>query len=258
MNTGQDTCYYLARGYEVIGIEADPRLVDECKQDFQQDITSGRLTVIEGAIAPVALGDHIRLFTNELSVWNSIDEQWANSRGSVNSVAVPRVDLESVIRDHGLPVYMKIDIEGADEYALSVLRETDLVPPMLSVESNKTDYELLRKEIEALSDLGYIKFRAVQQAWVQKTQIAWTDSTGTTRSFRFLRDSSGPFGDDLRQPWRSKDEVLSDYRAIFDDYRRWGDGSCFARSAFGSNVVAGLSKLVRRPLAGWYDTHCML
>ena len=50
MHKGEDTNYYLKKGFSVIGFEADPYLATHCRSRFMDAIEDGRLIVIEGAI----------------------------------------------------------------------------------------------------------------------------------------------------------------------------------------------------------------
>ena len=45
MHRGEDTAYYLAKGYRVVAIEANPELVGECRERFSDAIASGKLTM---------------------------------------------------------------------------------------------------------------------------------------------------------------------------------------------------------------------
>ena len=51
MNTGQDTQYYLALGYRVLAVEAEPTLVAAARQRFAPEISAGRLKIVHCAIA---------------------------------------------------------------------------------------------------------------------------------------------------------------------------------------------------------------
>ena len=46
MHKGEDTALYLCKGFRVIGIEADPELVEICRKRFINEINSGQLKII--------------------------------------------------------------------------------------------------------------------------------------------------------------------------------------------------------------------
>ena len=52
LHKGEDTDFYLRKGYSVIGIEANPKLIASATTCFQDAIARGRLHLIEGAVAP--------------------------------------------------------------------------------------------------------------------------------------------------------------------------------------------------------------
>ena len=52
MHKGEDTHYYLLKGFDVVAFEADPNLVQFSKRRFKKEIDQKRLIIIEGAIVP--------------------------------------------------------------------------------------------------------------------------------------------------------------------------------------------------------------
>ena len=52
LHKGEDTDFYLRKGFDVVAFEADPLLIKFCKLRFADYIDKGRLQIIEGAIAP--------------------------------------------------------------------------------------------------------------------------------------------------------------------------------------------------------------
>src|SRR4051812_4033187 len=51
MHRGEDTAFYLRKGYRVVGFEANPDLVALNRKRFEAEIADGRVTVISGAIS---------------------------------------------------------------------------------------------------------------------------------------------------------------------------------------------------------------
>ncbi len=41
MHRGEDTAFYLAKGYRVVGFEANPELVEACQRRFAAEIGGG-------------------------------------------------------------------------------------------------------------------------------------------------------------------------------------------------------------------------
>ena len=50
MHMGEDSDYYLKKGFKVVAFEANPDLLAHCKNRFSKEIQTGRLTIVEGAI----------------------------------------------------------------------------------------------------------------------------------------------------------------------------------------------------------------
>ena len=49
LHKGEDTDYYLKKGFQVVAIEANPELISECKERFKSRVARGDLRIIEGA-----------------------------------------------------------------------------------------------------------------------------------------------------------------------------------------------------------------
>src|SRR5574341_163357 len=267
MHKGEDTEFYLKKGFIVIGFEADPDLVEYCNRKFASEIEQSRLIIIEGAIVDpsflVAGQQTIKFYKNmEVSVWGTVFESWANRNemlGTQNkAIEVKAVDLADCLKHYGIPYYMKIDIEGSDTICLKALRDFSPKPTYISIESDKVDFKRLEDEINLLEQLGYIEFKAVQQANISNHVVPNPSREGRYVSHKFQPDSSGLFGKELPGLWKSKTQILKEYKAIFVLYRLFGNYSALRRSRVGRFLIEVLAKMLRRPIPGWYDTHARL
>lgn len=260
MHKGEDTEYYLKKGFRVIAFEADNELVEENKKKFSKPITEGALIIVEGAIVDEPTLDKVRFFKNlDNTAWGTTDLNWAirnENLGARNQeIEVHAIDFSKSLERYGIPYYMKIDIEGADLVCLEALGQYHIKPSYLSVESEKVNFDKLVHELDILTELGYAEFTAVQQA--AKTKIPIHSKEGKQISHRFARGSSGLFGRDLNN-WVAKNDVLQEYRRIFARYERYGDSTFWQQNRLARLSLHVLSKLVGRPIAGWYDTHARL
>jgi Methyltransferase FkbM domain len=250
--------------YVLVGIEANPDLADECRKTFRTAIAEGRLTVVEAAIV-----DPTQLSTSEqtvtfyrnaaLSVWSTTSEAWAtrNLRLGETGAKVQRLHLDSLARGetHGIPYYMKIDIEGADRVCLESLLAFNARPHYISIESEKVSFGKLKEEVNLLVRLGYTSFQPVQQAGEFAPERGTLAREGRSVAHVFPLDCSGPFGKDLPDNWMTSTTLLRRYRAIFSLYRVFGDSSLLRKSRLGWRAIRLLERLASRPLPGWYDTH---
>jgi FkbM family methyltransferase len=260
MHKGEDTAFYLAKGYRVVAVEADPELVAHCRLRFSEAIRDGRVRIVEGAIAPGSESARVAFYRNpKRTIWGTIDPQWVErnqkSRQDVICIEVPRVEIGQVFRVYGVPRYLKIDIEGADRLVLDALRPLPQRPPYLSIESEKVEFSLLEAELKTLSELGYKRFAAVQQAGIGKSTVVTRNLLGDLIEFEFEGGASGVFGDDI-VGWMSLEECLGRYRTIFKLYRWFGDRPLIAKVPGGRLIRSIVRRwIVRAPLPGWYDTH---
>lgn len=140
MHLGEDSAFYLQKGYRVVGFEANPDLVAHNQSRFVREIDSGRLVVVPGAIAENAQ-ESISFYQHPTkSVWGTITPTWADRnahRGESRRIDVDVVDFAAVIRQYGIPWFVKIDIEGADKLCLRTLAEFEERPTYLSIEARK-------------------------------------------------------------------------------------------------------------------------
>jgi FkbM family methyltransferase len=269
LHIGEDTAFYLRKGFRVIAFEANPELCRRCRQQFAKEIDSGQLILIEGAIqANAASGDgKVRFYINENnSVWGTVLPDWSdrNSRlGTTSTVLeVPAVDFSQVIRKYGIPHYMKIDIEGCDMVCIDTLKEFQLRPDFVSIESDKTAFAKIKDEIDALVALGYDSFKAVEQSTIPEVQSPPNPPReGEYAAHTFLEGSSGLFGRELAGSWLSRSQVLDSYRWIRLGYYLLGDDGVMSRWRFRGAwqlkryAADLLQRRTKGPVPGWHDTH---
>lgn len=253
LHKGEDTAYYLRKGFRVVAFEADPDLVAHCERRFEQAVADGRLEIVFGAIADTRERAITFYRHSGLSVWGTTDPGWAARnahRGASVAVEVPVVDFAAAIAARGVPRYAKIDVEGADRVCLDALTPAS-APRFLSIESDKRSLRGVEDELDRLTRLGYTRFCASQQQGMERRTITTSARDGTAFTYAFEPHASGPFGDDLQ--WSDAETVLAEYARIFRRYRRYGDRSPLGRSRAGRVVRRQLNRFGAFP--GWYDTH---
>ena len=267
LHNGDDTDYYLRKGFSVVAIEARPDHVAAAGIRFRGAINRGQLHVVSGAIAPASVGDKVILYTSSKSDWGTISPAWAARNemllGHPNErIEVKRVDIGEIYRLYGIPFLLKVDIEGLDRFVLEELKGFQDRPRYVSMELDKIDFSQVTAEMDLLKDLGYTKFKAVQQATICGMKIKTRTLDGHAFEYEFSSFSSGPFGNDLPPPWLTYDDALREYRKIFHRYNYFGDYSPVRK------LPRKLQKMIRAlyritsgydgPLPGWYDTHASL
>lgn len=235
MNNGDDTAYYLHRGYRVVAVEANPVLVARARERFATEIATGRVIIKNAGIAEQE-GDFPFWICELHSEWSSFDRSIASRENSGHyTITVPCIRFRSVIEEHGVPHYLKIDIEGNDHLCLADLTP-DTAPTHVSVEASEIDL------VDQLRDLGYDRFKCISQFQYLPLELPPSDLQlefeGSTRAgesldrFRekdgwtFNRGSSGPFGDDLPGRWQDFDEMKETF-AHFKQLMRDGVATPF-------------------------------
>lgn len=260
LHQGQDTDYYLKKGYRVIAFEANPDNAEFCRNKFAEAIRAGRLTIVEGAITDqsrISKQSHkVRFYRNlSSSLWGSTCEEWAfrnEVMGTENEIIeVEAVDFASCLEKYGIPFYLKADIVGSETVCLKALLEFENKPDYLSIRSEKVVFSKLEEEFRLLRELGYDKFKAIQQD-VTDWQVALN---GSGKTYTFAEGGSGPFGEETEGTWKNYEQVLQEYRRIFIYYWLFGDYSYLTQTDKGKNFITTLERIFRRPLPGWYDTH---
>lgn len=248
MHRGEDTERYLAQGFRVVAVEANPALVDAAKQRFATAIASGRLTIVGGAVADKRGTVDLAVFEQH-TVWSSTDQRFIARNLAMGQpcrmIEVPTVRFVDLLTEYGVPRYLKIDIEGSDMVCVRALHEVAERPDYLSIESAVTSprsgsvIEAVFDELAELWTLGYRVFKFVDQTTIS-TEIG----------------SSGPFGEETPRRWVRLGPILAQAVNLRLQYEisahgRWGE--TLAARAY-SRIR---NEVLHRPL-GWYDLHVKL
>src|SRR4029450_4220105 len=142
MHKGEDTEFYLRKGFRVIAFEANPELIGLCRVRLRRFIDQAQLKIVEGAIVDMdaieAGQKRVRFYKNHQdSVWGTVCADWAerNSRlGTTSSVIeVDVINCVDAMQENGVPHFLKIDIEGADMVCLKALRHFQERPDYVSI-----------------------------------------------------------------------------------------------------------------------------
>ena len=276
LHLGEDTDFYLRKGFRVVAFEADPDHAEHCRRRFADQIADRQFVLVEGAIvdpADLKPGQReVGFFRNEKNTaFGTVQSAWVerNERAGApsQSTSVSVIDFAAILREHGVPRYMKIDIEGCDEVCLRALETLDERPDYVSIESDKTSLAAIRSEIDLLQSLGYDHFQAIEQSHIpQNQQPPWPPREGQYVDQTFEVGCSGLFGRELDENgWMTRREVLSRYCWIRVGYWLLGDDGLLYRLN-GMPCSGKVQTVVRRVLRqrtggsvpGWYDTHARL
>ncbi len=232
MNNGDDSAYYLSKGFKVIAVEANPMLVERARVRFKAEIASGQLV-----IEPLGIWNRpgrIPFWINEeRNVFSSFERTRA-SWGATHcrSVDVDCITFDTLLKKYGVPFYLKLDVEGAELHCLTSLHSIGL-PEYVSVEAESLEHLLL------LWEVGYRQFKIVDQmrhnsrfpdftndnvlSRMAKRTCAYADRfKNRVARVTFPRGCSGPFGEDLSGPWQTVEEVAYNWLHLHFGYNNRG------------------------------------
>jgi FkbM family methyltransferase len=271
MHRGEDTQFYLRKGFRVVAFEADPEHVNFCRTRFAEPINQKQLKIVEGAITELPMFEASRqkvsFYRNErVSVWGTICPEWVKRNeqfgASSRIIEVNAVNFEDAIQEHGMPHYMKVDIEGSDMICLNALRKFRELPDYISIESDKTSFSNIGREIDLLAYLGYNSFQTVEQSGIPMSQSPpFPPRESGYVAQVFEEGSSGLFGAELEDNWKSKQQILRLYRVICMGYFLIGDDGIMKKWRFrGAGRLQSCTKTLlhwftQAAVPGWYDTH---
>jgi FkbM family methyltransferase len=219
MHNGEDTAYYLAKGARVVAIEANPTLCEGVIQKFSLPISENRLTVLNLAVSEI--DGEVEFFVNDKNTL--LSSITATQNEFRRSIRIEARRLSGLFREYGQPDFVKIDIEGIDHKIVRDLRVSGCIPSQFSVEAHSFDV------VNEILKTDHSKFRMVHGGQVARRFRSHSIKTMSGRApFSFPNHSSGPFGEDLPDPWMNAEAMVSNW-------------------------------LLRRSLhgPGWYDIHAM-
>jgi FkbM family methyltransferase len=212
MHNGDDTHYYLAKGWDVLAVDANPDMCSKAQARFDNEIRDGRLLVLNLGVGLVE--GHSTFYVNDaydpISTFlpARFDEE---PEGNLKwrPVEVQMTRLSSIMHVYGVPDYLKIDTEYHDEFALQDLAEMGLRPSYVSVEVKD------RTTLERLLELDYDEFKVVLGETSGDGKSRWPirRSDGTVVEYSFARYSSGPMADDLGGEWVNTKEMVKRVQA---------------------------------------------
>lgn len=256
MNNGDDTAYYLSRGFRVVAIEANQVLAEQVSKRFDREIVAGKLTILNVGVADTE-GTLPFWICDEKSEWSSFDRAIASRDGMAHhQISIPCRTFRSILAEFGTPQYLKLDIEEAEMCCLRGLG-TDL-PKYVSFERSAPPVDSLT----LMSNLGYTGFklisqynlipveyppcqeqrtceraqrlleirnplvRLVRKVTVKQRLLRQVNRFRYQNGWTFPMGSSGPFGDDLPGKWQNCDEMLETV-ARADAAQAAGESSIF-------------------------------
>jgi FkbM family methyltransferase len=242
---GDDTAHYVSRGFRVVAVEANPVVAARLVERFAAEIAASTVTVEQVGIWAVP-GTRTFWVNDDDAEHSSFVEEVGKRSPHWHAIEVETVPFRSLLARHGVPYYLKVDIESSDQWCLRDLDPADK-PAYVSVEAHRGWYLAL------LYGLGYNAFKCIDQTchnrpFANDNETLRGRVRGRSRRYErrirrmfgdsvtapYPRGSSGPFGDDTVGEWQ-------DFETVSYDWLHFR----FGRRGRGTLNLNG----------GWYDFH---
>ncbi len=218
VSEGNDTAYYLAKGFKVLAVEADPETCKKLKTRFSFEIENRSLTLLNFA-ASDTFGNEIEFFVHQEHQGVSATFKHQHLDAGYVQRSVTTINWTTLKAQFGMPRYLKIDIEGAEDLFLRGMIGSD-VPEFISVECHAL------APVALLQKLGYERFKLVDQNPPGGFKQPSKQVEGHTISWDGFHHASGPFGLDVfdDREWLCFDQFSVAWEVSrAETYRTWFD-----------------------------------
>ncbi|HTU33700.1 MAG TPA: FkbM family methyltransferase [Candidatus Acidoferrum sp.] len=244
-NNGDDIPYYLKKADLVVAVEANPALCRTIGDRFSREIQRDRLRVESCVLAGESESSNVDFYLHKRRhVLGQFAPPDPSVAGDYTRVTLPSKSVMEIVRFHGTPYYVKIDIEGFEEVILNELFKAGVRPPYISAESNSI------RVFALLAGLGsYTAFKLVEGATVAKKYKSHKISVDDgSEIYSFPSHSAGPFGEDIAGEWMNADDL---FEVLAKKGMGWRDIHATNLIQLGPGSRAEKSRLARRHIGGW-------
>lgn len=217
MSEGNDTAFFLAKGFKVVGVEADTVVYQSLLSRFETELADGRLQIHHNAASDVS-GEHVSFHHHNAHQGVSGLSKNPDVADEYSSFEVTTLDWRFLVERHGIPYYCKADIEGQETPFLKQLIGQSVLPKYFAVECHDLAPAAL------LYAIGYRKFQLVEQLPVGGFINVSPPKEGKYVEFPNWSHSSGPFGEELPGQWIDFEQFVVAHRiGLSQRHRTWFD-----------------------------------
>lgn len=256
MHHGKDTEFYLKKGFRVIAVEANPKLVDQVSERLSPYVKDGSLVILNNAVSDEE--GSIDFFINlDKDDWSSTEQDAAVRDGAnFEKITIQCKSYRKIVDEFGTPYYLKIDIEGGDSAILNHLRELGDKPEYVSFEISLKSIASGVKDLIKLQETGYRQFKIRNQGCNRHLKSPKPPLEGKYVKQKFNGLTSGLFGREIPGKWLELDQTIKSYIRIVNEQSKHGMHGTLYHTRY-SELYREFKKKIKRPVA-WYDIHARL
>jgi hypothetical protein len=187
-HNGSNIPYYLLKFNKVVAIEANPELAKEIKHRFKNEIEKGKVVVLNSVVS--LLEQDVDFYIHKT---NSVLSQLPAPQDieNFNVIQLKSKKASSIIFEHGLPEYVKIDIEHTDPEIIEDLFANGIFPKYLSAEM----YQIL-SFIKVAASNRYQEYKLLDGRSVSEV---YSNVLINNQEYSFPFHSAGPMWEDIKQ-----------------------------------------------------------
>jgi len=266
-HNGDDTDFYLRKGFRVVAIDADKALCDHVSTRFSAEIKSGRCEVIFGAVGEKTGEIETFYICDQRTDWNTCDPYFVvrNEKEGVKyrRVEVTTINVAELMDTRGTPYYVKIDIEGADMIPIKTLVGRSELPAYISIEIAQHDLSQGLEQIHLLKKLGYTQFNFFNQGMRRHIKAPSPALEGNYATFDGCAVTTGLFGKELGGKWVDLSAAEKRFAGIHNRYLLFRENRLYSKDGtFGGTLISKIHNRFRRHVLGdpvaWYEMHARI
>jgi len=203
-NNGDDIPYYLLKADQVIAVEANPELCDTMRSRFASEINEGRLIVENCVVTDGDTAGDVRFFIHKSNhVLSQFVEPLESQKGQFREIRLSSKPVQRLILQHGVPHFVKIDIECYDAPILRALFLHNIFPPYVSAESHTIEAFAILVATGLYKAFKLVDGISVPSVYRDRIIV---DQLGNSHRHSFPGHSAGPFGQDVDGEWMNADQ----------------------------------------------------
>ena len=222
-NEGQNIEYFLNKADYVVGIEANPFLINNIRKKFKKDLRKKKLF-----LENIALSEKN---TNSIFYINKKKNYLSQLEKPKNILDYKKIDIKTKVASQIIKKYLKklklkniefikIDIETSSEKVFEDLLRNNILPKFLSIEAQSPKIlELILK-----SPYKSFKFLNGKDIGTKLKKLNIIDKNDNKIKFDFKIHSAGPYGKDIPGRYYEKSSLVNYF---INNGFGWKDVNCY-------------------------------